>query len=87
MISNDRREKERLDARNALEEFVYEARGKIQEDGNLHEYVDETTREELIRILDDLEIWIYEDGENCEREVYKNKLQELHQKTDPIRDR
>ena len=28
---------------------------------------------------------MYEDGECCEREVYKNRLSDLHQKTDPIK--
>lgn len=85
MISNDRQEKERVDARNALEEFVYEMRGKLQEGGNLHEYVDEQTREQICLQLDDIENWLYEDGETCEREVYKNRLGELHKQTDPIK--
>jgi heat shock protein len=87
MISNDRQEKERIDARNALEEFVYEMRGKLQEGGNLHEYVEEQIREQICQQLDELENWLYEDGETCEREVYKNRLGELHQKTDPIKAR
>lgn len=85
MISNDRREKERLDARNALEEYVYEIRGKIQEGGNLFEYVDDQIRDTICRELDDTENWLYEDGETCEREVYKTKLTDLHSKSDPIK--
>lgn len=85
MISNDRQEKERIDARNALEEFVYEMRGKLQEGGNLFEYVDDSNRDQICHQLDDIENWLYEDGETCEREVYKNRLSDLHQKTDPIK--
>jgi heat shock protein 110kDa len=87
MISNDRQEKERIDARNALEEFVYEMRGKLQEGGNLYEYINDQTRDQICQQLDDLENWLYEDGETCEREVYKTRLNELHQKTDPIKNR
>jgi heat shock protein 110kDa len=87
MISSDRQEKERIDARNALEEFVYEMRGKLQEGGNLHAYVEDQDRDQICSQLDDLENWLYEDGETCEREVYKNRLGELHQKTDPIKSR
>lgn len=87
MISNDRQEKERVDARNALEEFVYEMRGKLQEGGNLYVYIDDSTRDQICSQLDDIENWLYEDGEACEREVYKTKLNELHQKTDPIKSR
>lgn len=84
MISNDRQEKERVDAKNALEEYVYDMRGKLQEDGPLFEYIEESTREQMCRQLDDVENWLYEDGENCEREVYKNRLNEMRQKTDAI---
>lgn len=84
MISNDLQEKNRVDARNALEEYVYDMRGKLQEGGNLFEYVDESSREQLCNQLDDVENWLYEDGENCEREVYKTKLSEMRQKTDAI---
>lgn len=85
MISNDRQEKERVDARNALEEYVYDIRGKIQEGGNLYEYVADDIRDQICIQLDDVENWLYEDGECCEREVYKNRLSDLHQKTDPIK--
>lgn len=84
MISNDRQEKERVDARNALEEFVYEMRGKLQEGGNLYEYIDENNRNQICAQLDEIENWLYEDGESCEREAYKTRLNDLHQKTDPI---
>lgn len=85
MISNDRQEKERIDARNALEEFVYEARGKLQEGGNLFDYCDDQNRDHICNQLSDTESWLYEDGETCEREVYKNRLVELQKQTDPIK--
>lgn len=85
MISSDRQEKERIDARNALEEFVYEMRGKLQEGGNLFEYVDDHSRDQICNQLSEIENWLYEDGETCEREVYKNRLGELLKQTDPIK--
>ncbi|EJY57568.1 AAEL017315-PA [Aedes aegypti] len=85
MIANDRQEKERVDARNALEEFVYEVRGKIQEEGELSAYVEPEEASKICLQLEDIENWLYEDGENCERTVYKDKLLALHQQTDPIR--
>ena len=39
MIANDRKEKERADARNALEEYVYELRGKLGSDDELGMFV------------------------------------------------
>jgi heat shock protein 110kDa len=87
MIANDRREKERIDARNALEEFVYDMRGKLQEGGELSLYVDEKDRQHICSQLDDLENWIYEEGESSTREVYAERLRDLHTKTNPIKSR
>lgn len=85
MITNDRQEKERVDAKNALEEFVYDMRGRIQEGGELYEYVTESDRSRICAELDKLENWLYEDGENCERQVYKDQLSNLYNQTDPIK--
>ncbi|XP_055626484.1 heat shock 70 kDa protein 4L isoform X2 [Toxorhynchites rutilus septentrionalis] len=87
MIANDLQEKERVDARNALEEFVYEVRGKIQEGGELSSYIEPDDASKICLQLEDIESWLYEDGENCERNVYKDKLSGLHKQTDPIRAR
>lgn len=85
MISNDRQEKERVDARNALEEYVYEIRDKLQEGGNFYEYVDDQTRGLICQQLGELENWLYDEGEACERELYKSRLSDLHKLADPIK--
>ncbi|XP_039487569.1 heat shock 70 kDa protein 4 isoform X2 [Drosophila santomea] len=84
MIGNDQKETERIDAKNALEEFVYDMRNKLQ-GGALERFVVEAERETIVAQLNDLENWLYEDGEDCEREIYTSRLQALHQKTDPIK--
>ncbi|KAH8270458.1 hypothetical protein KR018_010243 [Drosophila ironensis] len=86
MIGNDQKETERIDAKNALEEFVYDMRNKLQ-GGPLERFVVEAEREAIVGQLNDLENWLYEDGEDCERETYTNRLQALHAKTDPIKHR
>lgn len=87
MIGNDEKEKERVDARNALEEFVYDMREKLSEDGPLSAYIETNERESICQQLNDLENWLYEEGEDCENEVYRTKLSELHSRTDPIKAR
>lgn len=87
MIANDRQEKERVDAKNALEEFVYEVRGKIQEDGELSAYIEQDDASKICLQLEDTENWLYEDGENCEKAVYKDRLAGLRQQVDPIKGR
>lgn len=79
----DRQEKERADARNALEEYVYELRGKLSSD-ELAPFVVDSDRDHLIRQLDDMENWLYEEGEDCNRQVYQDKLSELKSKGEPI---
>ncbi|KAF2880978.1 hypothetical protein ILUMI_25194 [Ignelater luminosus] len=84
MIAADRQEKERADARNALEEYVYELRGKLSSDDELGPFVLDSDRETLTRQLDDMENWLYEEGEDCNRQVYQDKLTELKSKGEPI---
>lgn len=87
MINNDQVEKERVDARNALEEFVYDMRDKLQEDSELAEFVAANDRHKICEELNYIENWLYEDGEDCDRQTYRDKLQSLQNNTDPIKNR
>lgn len=69
MQAQDRQEKERADARNALEEYVYELRGKLSEGEALHDFVAEDDRARLVSLLDSLEQWLYDEGEDQNRQV------------------
>lgn len=75
MISRDRNEKERLDSRNALEEYVYDLREKLDTDLNI--FVEEGDRRRLNETLAQLETWLYEEGDDEKKEVYLQKLTEL----------
>jgi heat shock protein len=75
MVSQDRREKERVDVKNALEEYVYNLRDKLEND--YKEFVVEAERSKMISSLNDLENWLYEEGSEEERSVYAQKLEEL----------
>lgn len=77
MVAEDRQEKERIDARNALEEYVYDLRSKISDEDQLANFVVEQQREELCRTLDETENWLYEDGEECQRQIYSDRLARL----------
>ena len=75
MVSQDRREKDRVDVKNALEEYVYNLRDKL--DNDYKEFVEESERKTLISSLNDLENWLYDEGGDEERSVYAKKLEEL----------
>ncbi|XP_026491707.1 heat shock 70 kDa protein 4L isoform X3 [Vanessa tameamea] len=87
MQAQDRQEKERADARNALEEYVYELRGKLSEGEVLHDFVAEDQRQRLVNQLDALEQWLYDEGEDQNRQVYSDKLGELRTEGEPIKQR
>lgn len=75
MIASDKQEKERADSRNALEEYVYELRGKMQSEDDLGPYILESDRDIIVRQLDDMETWLYEDGEDCNKQVNRTVLE------------
>lgn len=87
MIGNDEKEKERVDARNALEEYVYDMREKLSEEGVLSSYIENNQRQNICQQLNELENWLYEEGEDCENDIYRSKLSDLHNQTDPIKAR
>jgi len=71
----DLQESDRLLAKNSVEEYIYDIRGKIHDE--LEEYLAEDTRGVFSNQLEDAENWLYEDGEDCEKQVYVDKLKEL----------
>ncbi|XP_050303566.1 heat shock 70 kDa protein 4 isoform X2 [Anthonomus grandis grandis] len=87
MIASDKQEKERADSRNALEEYVYELRNKVSSDDELAPFILDLDREVLVRKLDEMENWLYEEGEDCNKQVYVDKLAELKQEGEPVQQR
>ncbi|GAB1862009.1 Heat shock 70 kDa protein 4L [Camponotus japonicus] len=87
MIAEDKQEKERVDARNALEEYVYDLRAKLSEENQLATFVTEADKETLYRTLDDTENWLYEEGEDCQRQIYSERLTRLKSQGEPIKER
>uniref|UniRef100_A0A8C9U6V9 Heat shock 70 kDa protein 4L n=1 Tax=Serinus canaria TaxID=9135 RepID=A0A8C9U6V9_SERCA len=81
MMMQDKLEKERNDAKNAVEEYVYEFRDKLC--GAFEKFI----TEELTLMLEDTENWLYEDGEDQPKQVYMDKLQELKKFGQPIQER
>ncbi|KAF3705625.1 Heat shock 70 kDa protein 4 HSP70RY Heat shock 70-related protein APG-2 [Channa argus] len=85
MIMQDKLEKERNDAKNSVEEYVYDMRDKLH--GVLEKFVNEADRDTFSLKLEDTENWLYEDGEDQQKQVYIDKLAELKKIGQPIHDR
>ncbi|CAH8522781.1 unnamed protein product [Schistosoma intercalatum] len=82
LIQQDKLERERVNSKNAVEEYVYEMRSKLQ--GPLNPFASPAESESLLQLLDVTEEWLYGDGESLKRHVYVEKLAELRSKGDPI---
>ncbi|XP_051822465.1 heat shock 70 kDa protein 4L [Antechinus flavipes] len=82
MIMQDKLEKERNDAKNAVEEYVYDFRDKLC---NVYEkFVTAEDSNKLSSVLEDTENWLYEDGEDQPKQIYVDKLHELKKYGQPI---
>lgn len=71
------------DRKNALEEYVYEMRGKL--DDRYATYVQSSEKEQLLSGLSAAEDWLYtEEGEDATKSQYVEKLDSLKKLGDPI---
>lgn len=78
-------EKRKADAKNAVEEYVYEMREKLCD--QLGEYITEADADNLRAQLQSTEDWLYDEGEDCETPVYEQRLASLKALGDPVVER
>uniref|UniRef100_A0A3B3SZN6 Heat shock protein family A (Hsp70) member 4 like n=1 Tax=Paramormyrops kingsleyae TaxID=1676925 RepID=A0A3B3SZN6_9TELE len=84
MIMQDKLEKERNDAKNGVEEYVYDLRDKLC---GIYEKCISEDNSRLSLVLEDTETWLYEEGEDQPKQVYLDKLAELKRFGEPIQER
>ncbi|XP_074285292.1 heat shock 70 kDa protein 15-like [Silene latifolia] len=85
MALQDRVMEETKDRKNALEAYVYDMRNKLND--KYFEFVSPSEKDEFIATLQEVEDWLYEDGEDETKSVYTAKLNDLKNKGDPIEER
>jgi heat shock protein 4 len=74
------------DRKNALEEYIYDTRGKL--DDRYATYVKPEEKEKLLAALSEAEEWLYtEEGEEATKSVYVSRLDALRVLGDPITNR
>ncbi|RWS02158.1 Sar s 28 (heat shock protein 70-like protein 1) [Dinothrombium tinctorium] len=82
LVLADKNWKERMDARNELEEYVYEWRNRLEE-GRYDMFVLSADRQAFLESLNQTQQWLYEDEETGNigsRSLYVDKLNGLKQK-------
>uniref|UniRef100_A0A0D9UXK1 Uncharacterized protein n=1 Tax=Leersia perrieri TaxID=77586 RepID=A0A0D9UXK1_9ORYZ len=82
MALQDRVMEETKDKKNAVESYVYDMRNKLYDKYN--DFVMAEDKEAFIAKLQEVEDWLYEDGEDETKGVYVAKLEELKKVGDPI---
>lgn len=85
MYRNDRVERERAFAKNALEEYIYDTRDKLSD--SLASYITEKDSETFRGILQETEDWLYDEGEEQEKKVYEDRLERMRKLGDPVVER
>eukprot|EP00249_Psilotum_nudum_P023119 c28754_g2_i5 orf=236-2818(+) len=85
MALQDRVMEETKDRKNAVEAYIYDMRNKMYEKYRI--YATKAEQEELLVKLQEVEEWLYEDGEDETKGVYISKLAELKKLGDPIEER
>ncbi|MBN3297523.1 HS105 protein, partial [Amia calva] len=85
MVMQDQLERERSNAKNAVEEYVYYFRHKLA--GPYETFVNEEERIQITELLDQTENWLYDEGEDQPKQVYIDKMQELQKHGLPVEER
>ncbi|KAI9107505.1 hypothetical protein K1719_021542 [Acacia pycnantha] len=85
MALQDRVMEETKEKKNAVEAYVYDMRNKLCD--KYQDFVADSEREALTTRLQEVEDWLYEDGEDETKGVYVAKLEELKKQGDPIEER
>uniref|UniRef100_A0A061S331 Heat shock 70kDa protein 4 n=1 Tax=Tetraselmis sp. GSL018 TaxID=582737 RepID=A0A061S331_9CHLO len=81
----DRAVEETNERKNALEGYVYDMRNKIYD--AYSDFIGPDVKDKFLKQLDDMEEWLYDEGEDAERSVYIKKLNELKQIGEPVEER
>ncbi|KAG7807463.1 hypothetical protein KL921_004221 [Ogataea angusta] len=75
MVAEDKLVAETEDRKNALEEYIYELRGKLED--QYAEFASPEEKEKLSKMLMDTEEWLYDEGDDSTKAKYIAKYEEL----------
>ena len=82
MQATDRLVIDTADRRNALEEYVYDTRSKLEMAWS--EFMPDAARAEFLKELNAMEDWLYNEGEDATKSLYVEKLTGLKKVGDPV---
>ncbi|KAG0048404.1 adenyl-nucleotide exchange factor sse1, partial [Gryganskiella cystojenkinii] len=83
MIASDKLVVDTEMAKNALEEYIYDTRSKV-DGGAYKDFTNPADKEKFVKDLNDAENWLYDEGDETTKSVYAAKLGELQVVGNPI---
>jgi len=85
MIASDKLIADTLAAKNQLEEFVYDMRGKLE--GAYAGFMEDAPRQAFLEELSKTEEWLYDEGEAATKSVFVERLAALKKVSQPVVER
>jgi heat shock protein 5 len=79
----DKKVKERIDARNSLETYVYNMKNQVNDKDKLAEKLESDEKDKIESAVKDALEWL-DDNQNAEKEDYDEKLKEVEAVCNPI---
>ncbi|KAL5566037.1 hypothetical protein UlMin_029201 [Ulmus minor] len=82
-VEHDKQVKEKIDARNKLETYIYNMKNTINEKDQLAEKIDSDDKEKIESTLKEALEWL-DDNQNAEKEDYDERLKEVEAVCNPV---
>ena len=79
----DKKVKEKIDARNKLETYIYNMRSTIGDKDKLEDKIDSDDKEKIESALKEALEWL-DDNQNAEKEDFDEKLKEVEEVCNPV---
>ncbi|KAF7457519.1 DnaK family protein [Cryptosporidium felis] len=79
----DAKHRQLMDSKNSLEALIYDNRNKLYEEAYLKVTL-EAEREEISKLLSEIEDWLYEIGDSITLELVEENIQRISKKTDIV---
>ena len=83
MAEEDKKVREKIDARNKLETYIYNMRSTINDKDKLADKIDSDDKERIETALKEALEWL-DDNQNAEKDDYGEKLKEVEEVCDPV---
>jgi len=75
--------KEKIDAKNSLENYIYTMRNTIEDKEKLADKIDSSDKEKIKEALNEAQDWL-KDHEDADKDEFESQLKELQSVCDPI---